>query len=303
MVGDHYVVSKEWRPNFEPGYSQVNTIRAWVRLPGLPLENFDVEILKLIGDRIGKIVRVDETTLFGSRGNYARMCVEIDLHKTLVSKYRLHRRDRRIEYDGMASMKSASSAEKERPELEEDFRPWMMAKKNVRRRNLSNPGKDDMTAKARDHKQNVEGSRFTVLDDSVKDANTERQLVFSSGETPKPHSDTKQGGPEEEVEEKNIATKEGGSSGKARPAVWIVPVKEHTRRTGELSKISKEATPSLLRHGIAGGAQESIGKVSKVKEARGANPKSKKLGNGPKLGKSKENKRDDHDSPGGGGTS
>ncbi|CAN1743194.1 hypothetical protein LINPERHAP1_LOCUS1703, partial [Linum perenne] len=67
LVGDHYVVSEEWRPNFKLGYSQVNTIRAWVRLPGLPLENFDVGILKLIGDRIGKTVRVDGTTLFGSR--------------------------------------------------------------------------------------------------------------------------------------------------------------------------------------------------------------------------------------------
>ncbi|CAN1249352.1 Uncharacterized protein At4g02000 [Linum perenne] len=101
LVGDHYVISEVWRPNFEPGFSEVNTIRVWVRLPGLPLENFDVGILTLVGNKIGKTVRVDGTTLFGARGNYARICVEIDPHKPLVSKYRLHRRVRRVEYEGL----------------------------------------------------------------------------------------------------------------------------------------------------------------------------------------------------------
>ncbi|CAN1162623.1 Putative ribonuclease H protein At1g65750 [Linum perenne] len=59
LVGDHYVLSEEWRPNFEPGVSQVNSVRVWIRLPGIPLENFDMGILKLIGDRIGKTIRVD----------------------------------------------------------------------------------------------------------------------------------------------------------------------------------------------------------------------------------------------------
>ncbi|CAN1148930.1 hypothetical protein LINPERHAP1_LOCUS21463 [Linum perenne] len=38
MVGDHYIVSDEWRPNFEPEYAEVNNLRVWVRLPNLPIE-------------------------------------------------------------------------------------------------------------------------------------------------------------------------------------------------------------------------------------------------------------------------
>ncbi|CAN1120338.1 hypothetical protein LINPERHAP2_LOCUS151 [Linum perenne] len=45
-----------------------------------------------IGDRIGRTVRIDHTTLEGSRGNFARICVEVDLSKPLLSKYRLRRR-------------------------------------------------------------------------------------------------------------------------------------------------------------------------------------------------------------------
>ncbi|CAN0880333.1 Putative ribonuclease H protein At1g65750 [Linum grandiflorum] len=59
LVSDHYVISEEWRPNFEPGYAQVHKIRAWVRLPSLPLEYFDAEILSMIGDKLGKTVRID----------------------------------------------------------------------------------------------------------------------------------------------------------------------------------------------------------------------------------------------------
>ncbi|CAN1310230.1 hypothetical protein LINPERPRIM_LOCUS27997 [Linum perenne] len=91
MIGDHYIVAEEWRPNFEPDYSEINKIRAWVRLPNLPVEYFDPTILATIGDKIGRTIRLDNNTRVGTRGNFFRLCVEIDLHKPLLSKYRLRR--------------------------------------------------------------------------------------------------------------------------------------------------------------------------------------------------------------------
>ncbi|CAN1182872.1 hypothetical protein LINPERHAP2_LOCUS36214, partial [Linum perenne] len=138
----------------------------WVHLLGIPLENFDVGILRLIGDRIWKTVRVDSTKLFGSRGNYARLCVEVDLLKPLVSKYHLHRRVRRIEYEGLHEIcfkcgryghekgswptlwdpivdpipapasrfeNPLFQAAMERPNIVDDYGLWMKAKKNMRR--------------------------------------------------------------------------------------------------------------------------------------------------------------------------
>ncbi|CAN1292134.1 hypothetical protein LINPERPRIM_LOCUS21431 [Linum perenne] len=101
MINDHYVVIQEWRPYFRPEETSLSTLRVWVRLPGLPFEYFDRSILKLIGDRIGRTVRIDHTTLEGTRGNFARICVEVDLSKPLLSKYRLRSRVRRIEYEGL----------------------------------------------------------------------------------------------------------------------------------------------------------------------------------------------------------
>ncbi|CAN1185857.1 hypothetical protein LINPERHAP2_LOCUS37820 [Linum perenne] len=196
LVGDHYVVSEEWRPNFEPGYSQVNTMKVWIRLPGLPLENFDAGILRIIGDKIGRTVRVDGTTLFGNRGNYARVCVEIDLREPLISKYRLHRRVRRIEYEGLHKIcfhcgrygheqKGCSSLRKTntnqeiheeavfdnpifqetetQPEIDEDFGPWMKVKKNMRRRRSKKDDSKPMNQNAAEGKQFVSRSKFDAL--------------------------------------------------------------------------------------------------------------------------------------------
>ncbi|CAN1325888.1 hypothetical protein LINPERPRIM_LOCUS33641 [Linum perenne] len=73
MVAYHYVVIETWRPYFRPEESSLSKLRVWVRLPGLPLEYFDLGILTRIGNRIGKTIRVDHTTLEGSRGNFARV--------------------------------------------------------------------------------------------------------------------------------------------------------------------------------------------------------------------------------------
>ena len=42
-----------------------------------------------LGLKIGKPVRVDNETSAMSRGHYARICVEVDLSKPLVSKFKL----------------------------------------------------------------------------------------------------------------------------------------------------------------------------------------------------------------------
>ncbi|CAN1142726.1 hypothetical protein LINPERHAP2_LOCUS13215 [Linum perenne] len=167
MVGDHYVVIKEWIPYFQPEDSLIYTLRVWVRLPDLSLEYFDAAILKIIGDKIGKTVRLDHTTLEGSRGNFARVCVEVELSKPLLSKYRLRRRVRRVEYEGLhticyscgcyghvqANCQENNGNEvgvesevvrsnpifqskemvNDRPEIDEDFGPWMKVSRSGRR--------------------------------------------------------------------------------------------------------------------------------------------------------------------------
>lgn len=57
--------------------------------------------MQKIGDKIGRTIKVDGTTILISRGKFARVCVEIDITKPLLSKYTLGEMKWSIEYEGI----------------------------------------------------------------------------------------------------------------------------------------------------------------------------------------------------------
>lgn len=54
-----------------------------------------------IGELIGKPKYIDEATSMVSKGRFARMCVEVDIMKLLLSNFKLHRRIIHIEFEGI----------------------------------------------------------------------------------------------------------------------------------------------------------------------------------------------------------
>ena len=60
-----------------------------------------MSFLMKVGEKIGKHVKIDESTSLVSRGHFAYMCMEIDLEKPLISKFQLMRKTRKIEYEGI----------------------------------------------------------------------------------------------------------------------------------------------------------------------------------------------------------
>lgn len=63
LIYDHYLIVREWAPNFNPEKAAIEKVVVWVRFSGLPIEYYDPKVLKFIGNRIGRTVRVDNTTL------------------------------------------------------------------------------------------------------------------------------------------------------------------------------------------------------------------------------------------------
>ncbi|KAI9117428.1 hypothetical protein K1719_011594 [Acacia pycnantha] len=60
MIDDHYLIVQRWRPNFNPGKADLKCIiAAWVHLPDVPFEFYNVESLRRIGNMIGKMIKVD----------------------------------------------------------------------------------------------------------------------------------------------------------------------------------------------------------------------------------------------------
>ena len=54
-----------------------------------------------VREKIGKPVKIDEATSLASRGHFARICVEIDLKMSMISKFHLRLKVRKIDYKGI----------------------------------------------------------------------------------------------------------------------------------------------------------------------------------------------------------
>lgn len=93
MLGDNYLVIRKWEPNFVPEEDNIIRLTAWVRIPRLSVEYFNKRfLLKKIKCKIGKVIRVDDTTAYVERGQYTRLSIKVNLTKPLLSKFRLNGR-------------------------------------------------------------------------------------------------------------------------------------------------------------------------------------------------------------------
>lgn len=54
-----------------------------------------------MGEKIGRPIRANHNTGVAARGRFARLCVEVDLTKPLLTMFKVRKRIRRIEYEGL----------------------------------------------------------------------------------------------------------------------------------------------------------------------------------------------------------
>ncbi|XP_031108427.1 uncharacterized protein LOC116012897 [Ipomoea triloba] len=99
MVLDHYLIVKEWVPNFDHFKEKIESMIVWIRFPCLLAEYFDYKFFMQVGEKIGRPINIDTATSLISRANFARVCVEVDVTKPLLSKFRLRNRIRPIVYE------------------------------------------------------------------------------------------------------------------------------------------------------------------------------------------------------------
>ena len=71
FVGEHFLAIKPWKPYFRASEDNLTSIVMWVRFPKLPIEFYDMEVLKEIGNAIGPVLRIHLYTATGSRGSFA----------------------------------------------------------------------------------------------------------------------------------------------------------------------------------------------------------------------------------------
>ncbi|GKV41414.1 hypothetical protein SLEP1_g48952 [Rubroshorea leprosula] len=104
FVGTNYLTIRPWEPNFKPENATFSHTVVWAQLPGLSAEYYDTISLQRIGNEIGTLLRVDAHTAHHTRGQYARVCVRIDLNKPLVKLLRLGKIRQKVVYEGIRGL-------------------------------------------------------------------------------------------------------------------------------------------------------------------------------------------------------
>ncbi|CAI0403560.1 unnamed protein product, partial [Linum tenue] len=101
LLGDHYLTVHTWNKHFNPYEHEISSTLVWARRLDIPAQYFNTDAVMKIGKRIGRPLRVDQAPSTGARLDYARVCVEVDLSKPLLSQFRIHGVKYFIQYEGL----------------------------------------------------------------------------------------------------------------------------------------------------------------------------------------------------------
>ncbi|KAJ1406797.1 Zinc finger, CCHC-type [Sesbania bispinosa] len=86
VIMGHYLVVQRWKPEFLPYEDEFKRWGHTVKI--------DPNTLRQYEDEVG-------TGMMTERGKFARICVEVDLRKVLISRFRLNGRVYHVEYEGL----------------------------------------------------------------------------------------------------------------------------------------------------------------------------------------------------------
>ena len=76
----------------------------WVRLPDLPIEYYELSVLRDIGKAIGLVLRIDTHTASESRGRFARICVQVNFNEPILKLVKVGGIDQPMQYEGIGSL-------------------------------------------------------------------------------------------------------------------------------------------------------------------------------------------------------
>lgn len=101
IIYKHYLTVQPWTLDFSINNIMVNSVVAWVRFSGLPIQYYHKSILHAIVKVVGIVMKVDYNTKVFKRGKFARLAIALDLTKPLVPKLWVDEKLQKVEYEGL----------------------------------------------------------------------------------------------------------------------------------------------------------------------------------------------------------
>ncbi|CAN0917853.1 hypothetical protein LINGRAHAP2_LOCUS30550 [Linum grandiflorum] len=85
LILDHYLVVHSCDPSFRASSNFPPKIVIWIRFPQLPYQYYHEDVLKGLGNLVGRTIRLHDRMLTSTRGKFAWLAVEINLHEPVAS--------------------------------------------------------------------------------------------------------------------------------------------------------------------------------------------------------------------------
>lgn len=68
------------------------------------IEYYNADALQQIANSIGNVLRVNTFTASESRGRFARLCIQVDVEKPLVTAILIGKREQSVYYEGIQKL-------------------------------------------------------------------------------------------------------------------------------------------------------------------------------------------------------
>lgn len=104
FIGEKFLAIKPWESYLKASKATFSFVAVWIRFLELPIEFYDPVVLREVGSAIGPVLRIDSYTASGSRARYARLCVQIDLSKPLITIIRVGHLRQKEMYEGISTL-------------------------------------------------------------------------------------------------------------------------------------------------------------------------------------------------------
>lgn len=79
VIFGHYLTVQPWSSDFSTLDAHPQSVVAWILIPGLSGAFYKRSPLMEIGSLVGKVIKIDLQTENGSRGQFARFAVQVNL--------------------------------------------------------------------------------------------------------------------------------------------------------------------------------------------------------------------------------
>lgn len=100
FVAGNFVSVKQYEPNFVSHSATITHMTIWARLPSLPIELYDSQILERVGKSLGTLLKVDACTSATLRRRYAHICVQVPIKCQLWHEVTIGSHRQKIVYEG-----------------------------------------------------------------------------------------------------------------------------------------------------------------------------------------------------------